>query len=85
MNRFLRRKPRPTTPEPEDVFAAKDAQRDYATFRRTSTPLYDQTRDTLGFTPTRPLTVDDLLAEVDLLRGPIVTGTLVGPVEDEVA
>jgi hypothetical protein len=53
----------------------------YARYRRTSTPLYDQTRDTWGIDPSATATVDEMLRELDLLAFPIVTGTLRGPVE----
>jgi hypothetical protein len=48
---------------------------------RTSTPLYDQTRDTWGIDPSATAKVDEMLRELDLLAFPIVTGTLRGPVE----
>jgi hypothetical protein len=53
----------------------------YARYRRTSTPLYDQTRDTWGIDPSATATVDEMLRELDLLAFPIITGTLRGPVE----
>jgi hypothetical protein len=49
--------------------------------RPSSTPLYDQTRDTWGIDPSATATVDEMLRELDLLALPIVTGTLRGPVE----
>jgi hypothetical protein len=54
----------------------------YARYHRpSSTPLYDQTRDTWGIDPSATATVDEMLRELDLLALPIVTGTLRGPVE----
>jgi hypothetical protein len=61
--------------------AASAAEREQPKFRRTSTPLYDQTRDTWGIDPSATATVDEMLRELDLLALPIVTGTLRGPVE----
>jgi hypothetical protein len=60
---------------------------------RTGTPLFEATVKAAGFRPRRPsiarptawivpTSADDDAAVADLLRGCIITGTLVGPRED---
>jgi len=70
----------------------------YARYRRLELPVFDQLAaeqgdpravasvdDLAARAKTLPTTapVDDFLAEVDLLRGPIATGTLLAPAEKE--
>jgi hypothetical protein len=65
----------------EQITAEREARLARVPYRRTSTPIYDQTRDTWGIDPSATATVDEMLRELDLLALPIVTGTLRGPVE----
>jgi hypothetical protein len=66
----------------EQITAEREARLARVPYHRpSSTPIYDQTRDTWGIDPSATATVDEMLRELDLLALPIVTGTLRGPVE----
>jgi hypothetical protein len=65
----------------EQITAEREARLARVPYRPSSTPLYDQTRDTWGIDPSATATVDEMLRELDLLAFPIVTGILRGPVE----